>query len=175
MKILDRIDREDRENKYWRIPRASGQVLRSLVLSSGSKIILEIGTSVGYSSIWLASTGARLYTIDSCNERADMAQKHFQEAGLDKKITILRGDALTILKKWKKHIDLVFMDANKNEYHKYYESIFPFIKSKGILIADNVISHKESSREFLELIKKDKRIFSQLLEIDNGLMVVVKK
>ncbi len=185
LRILEKIENDNEGNKYWCIPKTSGEVLRTLVLSLGAKNILEIGCSVGYSAIWLASgqievhgassRSAKVYTIESDKERADIAQKHFKQAGLDKKITILRGNALDILEKWKKRVDLVFMDANKNEYVDYYENIFPFIKNGGILVADNVISHKESSKKFLDAVAKDKRVISQLIEIDNGLMIVIKK
>ncbi|MBI4895216.1 MAG: class I SAM-dependent methyltransferase [Candidatus Aenigmarchaeota archaeon] len=175
VKVLDKIYTEDKENKYWRVPRTSGQLLRSIALSITAKNILEIGCSVGYSALWLASSGAYVYTIESDKDRADLAEKHFKEAGLNNKIIILRGDALEILSKWNKKVDFVFMDANKNEYADYYKKIYPFIKKGGILIADNVISHKESSKTFLDVVCKDKRVISQLIEIDNGLMFIVKK
>ncbi len=176
LRVLESIEKiNGYENKYWCVPRSSGQVLRSLVLSIGAKNILEIGCSVGYSAMWLASSGANVYTIESDGERADIAKDNIKRAGLNKKITILRGDALDILEKWKKKVDVVFVDANKNEYFDYYEKIFPFIKKGGILVADNAISHKESSKKFLDAVAKDKRILSQLIEIDNGLMVVYKK
>ena len=120
-----------------------GNFLNLLVSMSQSQSILEIGTAIGYSTIWLAraaeTTGGHLTTIDMNKDRLARAIIYFKRAGIQKVITALEGDARKILPKLNSTFDFVFIDAAKGEYLEYLNLIYPLIAPGGVLVADNVL------------------------------------
>jgi caffeoyl-CoA O-methyltransferase len=154
------------------------------------KTILEIGTFTGYSAICMAeglAEGGHLDTIDSNAGLLDMCNKYFREAGLQEKIRTHTGDALEILPNLKGKYDLVFIDADKSNYSRYYDLVFDKLPSGGIILADNLLFHGETLQasnlteqalaliSFRDKVKADKRVEQVLLTIRDGLLVVRKK
>jgi len=153
--------------------------------------ILEIGTFTGYSSICLAkglADGGLLHTIDNNPEVAHLAEKYIAEAGYNDKISRHQGDALDVLPSLEGPFDLVFIDADKENYTNYYKAVFPKLRTGGFIIADNVLwygkvmdtaasSDKETRGivEFNNLVRNDSRVEQLLLPIRDGLMLVRKK
>lgn len=178
--VLDKIEKFDKNVPSEIMPRTTAELLNLLILSTKSKKILEVGCSIGYSTIWMASAaktfGGHVYTIDKSEDRPELARIHFEEAGLSKDITLLEGDALNLLTSWKNGpIDFVLLDAMKRQYLDYYKLVFPLLKRGGIIVADDVNKFKEKMKNFLEYVKKDKNVYSTILDIDDGLMIVYKK
>lgn len=152
--------------------------------------ILEIGTFTGYSALCLArglKPGGMLTTIEINDELRNTALKYFRKAKLEDRIRLINGDALKLLPDIKDSFDLVFLDANKDDYPAYYKLVFDKIRPGGILLADNVLwggkvldeNHTDQTTRnidhFNKLVQSDKRVFNTLLPIRDGLMLVRKK
>ena len=120
-----------------------GNFLNQLVHIGKSQAILEIGTAIGYSTIWLGraaeTTGGHVTTIDMNKDRSARALKYFERAGLQNRITLLQGDARKILPTLETKFDFVFIDAAKGEYLEYLNLIYPLIAPEGVLVVDNVL------------------------------------
>jgi predicted O-methyltransferase YrrM len=151
-----------------------GKLLSSLVLISKSKKILELGCSAGYSTLWISLAAPKhIYTTEILKEKIDFAKENFREAGV-KNITILEGDITETLKKWNKgKLDFIFIDADKDKYLRYYDLVFPLLKKGGVIAADNVISHENILKPFLDKVKSDDRIIYSLVKMHIGLMIIV--
>lgn len=153
-----------------------GKLLSSLVLIAKPKTILELGCSGGYSTLWmsLAAPKAKIYTTEILKEKIDFAKENFKDAEV-KNITIIEGDISETLKKWTKKIDFVFLDADKPNYLKYYDLVFPFLKKGGVIVADNVVSHANVVQPFIDKVKSDNRVFYSLVKMHSGFMIIHKK
>jgi len=152
-----------------------GKFLSSLVLIAKPKTILELGCSGGYSTLWMsmALKKGKIYTTEILKEKIEFAKKNFKDAGV-KNITLLEGDITETLKKWNKKVDFIFLDADKDKYLRYYDLVFPFLKKGGVIVADNVISHENVLKTFLEKVKSDKRVFWSVVKMHSGLMIIHK-
>jgi predicted O-methyltransferase YrrM len=152
--------------------------------------ILEIGTFTGYSGICLARglvEGGFLHTIDINDETMDMAIRYFQLAGLSDRIIIHTGDALHVITTIDESFDLVFIDADKEQYMQYYHAAFGKLKTGGYMLADNVLwggkvlhgakySDKETRgiHEFNTFVSQDTRVEKVLLPLRDGLFLMRK-
>lgn len=172
----------------------SGHILGSF-LTLFSRIvaplrILEIGTYTGYSAICLArglKPGGMLTTIEINDEFRKTALEYFRKARLQEQIQLINGDALELLPDLKGSFDLVFLDANKDEYPAYYKLVFDKIRPGGYLLADNVLwggkvlnenpedQTTHTIDQFNKMIQADKRVNNTLLPIRDGLMLAQKK
>lgn len=168
-----------------------GRLLMMLVQMIDPQCILEIGTFTGYSAIYMASglsAIGKLHTIDNNPEVADIAHKYFAKSGLSDKIIAHQGNGLDVIETLEGPFDLVFIDADKENYLKYYETVLPKVRIGGFIIADNVLWYgkvlkpdalddKETRgiASFNEHLKQDNRIDHLLLPVRDGLMVVRKR
>ncbi len=175
-KVLEDLEKTSKD--FWNISRQSANFLNMLIKISGAKNVLEIGTSNGYSGIWLASalkkTGGRLTTIEFYEKRIELALDNFKKCKLDDIITIKQGSATVILEKLDEEFDFVFLDADKSEYIKYFEIINPKLKKGGTIAADNITSHSKKVAPFVEKIKTDKNYQVEILDLPAGLLVAHK-
>lgn len=181
------IELEKTQNEFWNIDRDCANFLHMLIKLHKSKNALELGTSNGYSGIWLASAlkqnGGALTTIEFWDKRQCLAIDNFKKCGLDGIITTKLGSACVILKEMQDEIaqnedkmfDFVFVDANKLEYLKYFELIHPILKRGGVMLCDNVISHAEKVKPFMDIILYHRDYHSQMLPFSAGLVMSVKK
>ena len=114
---------------YLNVPVADGKLLRLLTESAGAKNVVEVGTSTGYSGLWLClaleATGGHLTTFEIDPRRAAQARQHFAEAGVEDLVTIIEGDAHQTLKRWRDPIDLAFIDADKARLSRLPEPASP--------------------------------------------------
>ncbi len=168
-----------------------GQFLRFVSRMLAPQRILEIGTFSGYSAICLAAglkPGGELHTIDNNAELSELAASAFRKAGLLDVIRMYTGEALDVIPGINGPFDLVFIDADKENYTRYYESTLPLLRQGGFLIADNVLWYgkvleknaagdKETRgiAEFNEHVRNDDRVEHLLLPVRDGLMMVWKK
>ncbi len=141
------------------ISKETGVLLYALVKIKNPKAVLEIGTSIGYSSVWIASAfkkGSKLICIDRWPERCHIAKQFFKKSRLP--ITLMEGDALKIIPQLKQKFDAVFLDATKSEYLRYLKLLINHNKlnRNAMIVADNTISHADKMRDFLEFAKKRK-------------------
>lgn len=162
-------------NKYWPINRETGQFLNLIIRDRKPKKVLEIGTGIGYSGIWLAEALARhngrLYTIESHKkERYRLAVKNFQRSGL-KNITPILGHAPEDIPKIPKRFNLVFLDATKYEYLNYFHALKNRVSKNGLIIADNTVSHRSGLKSYIKTLHDDKNWTSIELNIGTGLLI----
>ncbi len=166
------------EIRLWQIPRTSAEVLKAFALSNKSKVVLDLGTSAGYSALWLASAvrqfDGKVYTIELAKPKIEMAKKYFKKAKLDKYIEQIEGRISEVLGKWNKKVDFVFLDADKQNYLAYIKQFEPFLKSGSIIIADNASDFGHLMKDYLDYVSKSSKYYSFLLNIDHGLMVSIK-
>lgn len=176
---LAMLDEIDRTMQYLSASQADGRLLRVLVESMAAKRVVELGTSTGYSAIWIAlglrRTGGRLFTYEIDRTRAATAQTNFKRAGLDSIITLQVGDAHQELKALTGTIDLAFIDAEKEGYPDYLRQLLPKLRPGGLIVADNVrVPTPEPS--FIEAITTDANLETLFLNMHGtGLAVSLKK
>ena len=167
-----------------------GKVLEFISHMIQPKQVLEIGTYTGYSAICLAAglkENGELHTIDINEELYDMCQSYFEKAGLSKKIIQHIGHAADIIPRIDCIFDLVFIDADKQNYHLYYDLVIDRLPIGAYILADNVLydgevllEQEEQSKNakaiqaFNEKIRADKRVIQVLLPIRDGLLLMKK-
>ncbi|MFC1656116.1 O-methyltransferase [Patescibacteria group bacterium] len=171
--VLETLEQEAKEknNPYWIISHETGEFLSNLIRENNMKRALEVGTSVGYSGIWLAEalthTGGKLYTIESHNERFKIASENFHRAGLQDYITQLKGHAPDV--EIPDMFDLLFLDATKIEHLSYLTAFLFHMKKGGIIVADNALSHEEEMKNYKDYIFNSDQLESKLIKIGTGL------
>ena len=171
---------EDTCIEAWQVPRSSAMLLRTLVLLTRSQTILELGSSIGFSTLWLGlgavETGGQVYATEIFPEKAALAKENFHSAGLDSCITLFEEDILSVLKRWdpKKMIDFVFMDADKQRYCQYFGRLYPLLKDGALIVVDNAGNCREYMTDFLELCQELENDVVHFLNVDNGLLLITK-
>jgi caffeoyl-CoA O-methyltransferase len=165
-----------------------GQVLRMLSMMIKPEKILEIGTYTGYSGICLAEglvDNGVLYTIDINEELKPMVTSYFEKAGISSKVKYLIGNAMDIIPKLDVALDLVFIDADKENYSNYFDLVIDKVRTGGYIIADNVlwsgkVIEKNPDKEtraimdFNDKVHADQRVENVLIPVRDGLMVMRK-
>ena len=140
------------------VSEEDGRFLRVLVGAANARNVLEIGAASGYSAIWigmgLRQTGGKLTTIEFDPVRAKEAAANVQRAGLSDIVRVVHGDAFTEVPKVQGTFDLVFLDAWKPDYRKFFEMVFPRVTPGGLFLAHNVINKKNDMLDFLAAIDK---------------------
>ena len=173
-KLLEEIDQYCADNSIPNVNKDVGKLFSILVKTSGSKNILEIGTGVGYSTIWLAlaakKNGGNVITIEKDSDHARIAGEYFKNADL-KNITVLHGAALVVLQNLDEKFDFVFIDAAKDEYIDYIKLIYTKLMKPALIVADNAISHADAVSDYLDYVRNEKNITSVLIPIRAGLEV----
>jgi predicted O-methyltransferase YrrM len=167
-----------RDGGMWNVPPETAHYLYLTVLAVRATRILEIGTSNGYSTIWLAlaarNHGGLVATLENDPRKVIMARKNFVNADVSRVVEMWQGEAVQMLKRHSGLFDLVFIDAEKKDYRKYYEVVFPMTRQHGLIIADNATSHADQMRDFLDFVDKDPRVLASLVPIGSGLKVILK-
>lgn len=187
------INDADSDNKYWIISDFAGRFINKKAREIGAKYVLEIGTSIGYSTMFLAEavqanakddpSKGRVYAMESHAMRALMARTNFEKVGLADFITLIEKHApdhipfkdpqteAPLIGK----IDILFLDCIKKYYLPCLEKALPLLHENSLVIADNVISHADAMQDFLEFMEKDPRFESKILSIGTGLLVAMVK
>jgi caffeoyl-CoA O-methyltransferase len=157
-KVKAFLDGARREWREQNVPYEDGQILYDLIVQNRFKQILEIGTSTGHSTIWLAwaasKTGGRVITIDIDKDRYEKALENFRKAGLDQYIDARLADAHELVKALPGPFDFVFSDADKEWYPQYFKDLDAKIKVNGCFTAHNVLrTWAPQIKEFLDYVK----------------------
>jgi predicted O-methyltransferase YrrM len=151
--VLNDIARQNESRGLPLVDAEVGALLRVLATAVGATRILEIGTAVGYSGIWLAGAlqpGGMLFTIEINAERAQEARANFARAGLADRVSIIVGDAQLKLAKVAGPFDLVFQDGDKQQYSPALERLVSLLRPGGLLVTDNVLWDGEVAPGFVE-------------------------
>jgi predicted O-methyltransferase YrrM len=150
-KILDVLSAAARAGDvYLEVPTSDGRMLRLLTEAVGAKAVVEVGTSTGYSGLWLllalTRTGGKLTTFELDAGRAAKARKHFAQAGVEQLVTLIEGDAHQNVKRLKDPIDVAFIDADKEGYPDYLTRLLPLVRPGGLILAHNFDQAAEYGR-----------------------------
>ncbi|KAA2240492.1 O-methyltransferase [Chitinophaga agrisoli] len=191
--VLRRLNRETYlkvEQPHMLSGHLQGQYLSMVSHMIRPRRILEIGTYTGYSAICLAqglTDDGLLYTLDINEEREEICQRYFREAGLAHKIQLHIGKAAEIIPQLQETFDLVFIDADKQGYAQYYDLVWDKLRPGGYILADNVLYHGEVMEDaslqstnakamiqFCEKVQADGRAEQLLLTIRDGLLMIRK-
>lgn len=167
----------DRLTKYRNIETESAKFLSILIRTQQSKHVLEIGTSTGYSTLWLAqalqATQGKLQTIEIDEHRSKQAQQYAIQFHLNKMVEFHVGDALVLLQNLTTSFDFILLDAERDQYLKYWPYLTALLNTTGgILVVDNVISHAEQVEAFIQYINEDTRFMATTLNVGAGLLLV---
>jgi predicted O-methyltransferase YrrM len=178
-KALAALDEMTKGKWYLNVTTREGRVLRQLTEMTGAKRVVEIGTSSGYSTLWLAlgarAAGGKVFTHEIDPEKIKIAQENFKKAGLDDVITIIPGDAHETIKQHKEQVDLVFLDADKKGYIDYLQKILPVVRPGGVVIGHDMHGHMPDPR-YIEAITKEPGLETSFLMMENfGMSVSLKK
>jgi len=188
--VLMEIEKEAEKNKVPIVGPAVARVLYQLAMISRAKTVFEMGSAIGYSTIWWARAvgkdGRVVYT-DGDRKNADKAQKYFERAGVADRITVHVGDALELLSEQKEAYDVIFNDVDKEDYPRVLRLAVPKLRSGGLFITDNVlwsgrVAKKDPSEastkailEFNRALYANSDLFTTILPIRDGVAVAVKK
>jgi predicted O-methyltransferase YrrM len=169
----------DRERRMLNITPETGQLLAILVRAAGARRVLEVGTSNGYSTIWLAwaarAIGGQVITVERAAQKAAMARANLDRAGLSAVVTIREGAALDVLAGLDGPFDLIFLDADRESYLAYLDPLLALLRPGGLLVTDNVVSHAHEVGDFLARLKGHPTLESVTLPVGNGEELTYKR
>ena len=152
--LLERIKAADQGQ--FAVSEEDGRFLRVLVATRGTKRALEIGGASGYSGIWigqgLRQTGGRLITIEYDAVRAKEAAENIERAGLSDIVQVIHGDAFVEIPKLTGTFDMIFLDAWKKDYKRFFELTFPSLDAGGVFLAHNVVNKRSEMGDFFDAI-----------------------
>lgn len=177
MEYLEDIDSRDRNDGTPRLRRLrqitpdTGRFLSILAASAPKGEFLEIGTSAGYSTLWIAIacnlTENKVITFEILNEKVEIAKETFKITEMEHYIELIEGDARKFIKNFKK-ISFCFLDAEKEIYEECYDLVIPNMVRGGIFVADNAINHYETLKPMLDKVLADKRVDALIVPIGKG-------
>jgi len=183
MKRLEQLDAQDRQDgtprlqRLRQIPPETGRFLALLAANVPAGAMLEIGTSAGYSTLWLSlaakATGRKIITFEILAEKVRLAQEIFRVAGVEDVIELVAGDAREHLADYRE-IAFCFLDAEKEIYQACYDAVVPNLVSGGYLIADNAINHQETLAPMLDNALCDQRVAAMVAPVGKGLLICRK-
>jgi predicted O-methyltransferase YrrM len=173
----DRLDGTAHKKRLRQIPPETGRFLALMVASSPDGEIIEIGSSAGYSTLWLSlackATGRSITTFEILPEKAQLARETFEIAKVTDVVTLVEGDAMAHLPGWQ-NVAFCFLDAEKEIYERCYELLIANLTQGGILLADNVISHEQQLKPFVDRALGDERVDALVIPIGKGLLLCRK-
>lgn len=168
-----------RDGKMLNITRDTGELLALLVQTRGATDVLEIGTSNGYSTLWLAEAvkrlGGRVTTIERDAGKLAMAAANFQRAGLGPWIEQLAGEAGSLLPTLPTAgYQLVFLDSDRQQYQRWWPEIRRLLAPRGLLVVDNAISHREEMSDWMAEVVQDPAFMTALVPVGKGEWLVAR-
>lgn len=171
---------QNQRRGMFNVSPQDGRLLRLLTETTGARHVVEIGTSNGYSAIWiclgLKATGGRLTTHEIDPHRASLARENFKRAGVDQIVTLVEGNAHSSVTKLKGPIDLLFLDADKGGYIDYLTKLLPLVRPGGLMIAHNTTSHRSALGEYIDAVTTDPNMETIFLHKEGaGIGVTLKK
>lgn len=188
--VLAEMEAEAGKRKIPIVGPAVGRVLHQLALMTNTKTVFEMGSAIGYSTIWWARAlgkDGRVFYTDGDRKNADEARGYFERAGVNDRITVRVGDALEILSEQKQEFDIIFNDIDKDDYPRAFRVAIPRLRKGGLFVTDNVlwsgrVTQKNPTEattkgilEFNRLLYDAKDLFTTILPIRDGVAIAVKR
>ena len=179
MRALAALDEMTKGKWHLNVTTREGRVLRQLTEAVGAKRVVEIGTSSGYSTIWLAlgvrGTGGKVFTHEIDPEKIKLASENFRNAGVDDLITIIEGDAHATIKQHKEPIDVLFLDAEKKGYVDYLQQLLPLMRPGGLILGHDMHRPMPDPR-YIEAITNNPDLDTSFIMMESfGISMTVKK
>ncbi len=175
------------DERMLTISNETGEFFNILLKAMKAKKILEVGMSVGFSTLWFAdailANNGKIVTIEENQDKITRAKKNFEEAGVSAQIKIQEGKALQILQKLatseseQQQFDFVFLDADKENNIKYFDLVLPLVRVGGIIATDNILYPEEfrpEMKKFTEYIKSKPNVQTMTLDLGNGEEISIK-
>ena len=165
--FCDRIAKDARAGRVPIIRKETASFLQAMGAAKQPEHILEVGTAVGYSALLMAQVmpeGTDILTIEKYELRIPVARRHFEEAGLSDRITLLEGDAGEILKKLEGPFDFIFMDAAKGQYIHWLPDILRLLSANGVLFSDNVLQDGDIIESRFAVERRNRTIHARMRE-----------
>ena len=161
------------------VSEEDGRFLRMMVAASGATRALEIGGANGYSAIWiglgLRQTGGRLTSIEYDPARAKVAAGNIARAGLSDIVTVVSGDAFKEIPKLAGEFDFVFLDAWKRDYKRFFDTMLPRLRPRGLFLAHNVVNKRSEMPDFLDAVQRNPGVLTSIVAPSGeGMSISVK-
>lgn len=188
--VLSEMEEEAEANRVPIVGPAVARVLYQLALISGARNVFEMGSAIGYSTIWWARAvgeGGRVFYTDGDRKKADRARGYFERAGVSDRITVRVGDALELLSEQKEEFDIIFNDIDKHDYPRVIRLAAPRLRKGGLFITDNTLwsgrvadpsatdVETKAILEFNHTLYASPEFFTTILPIRDGVTVAVKR
>jgi predicted O-methyltransferase YrrM len=191
--LIEEMEKYALENNVPILQWQSAELIEQLVAIKNPKRVLEIGTAIGYTTIRIARnlTGkSSVHTIEKSIDNINKAKEYISKSGLSSRIKVLEGEALNVMPQLKKKYDLIFLDADKEDYKRLFDYSLVLLRRGGILVVDNLLWHgfaasskvprqfKTSTkyiREFNIMFMNQQNLKSLIIPIGDGLGIGVKK
>jgi predicted O-methyltransferase YrrM len=170
----------ERPRRMLNITRDTGELLAVLVRATVARRVLEIGTSNGYSTLWLASAaravGGSVTTVELSDYKVGLAKANFARSGLGEYISLVRDNAGGVLQRSADNaFDLVFLDSERPEYPGWWPDLKRVLQPGGLLVVDNATSHQAEMAPFVALVSADASFVTSLVPVGNGELLAVKE
>jgi caffeoyl-CoA O-methyltransferase len=182
--VMQRLEDEDRREREQGLPSevraraiapTTGRFLFALVAHHPGCAVLELGGSRGYSTLWLAAGvrhfGGRVVSFEIDPEKCERRRQNIAEAGLEDTVELVDGDALELLPPFDDVFDVVFLDAEKDDYERLFRIACEKVEPGAIVVADNVLSHEETLGAYSRARQEDAALLSVTVPLDRGLEV----
>lgn len=169
----------ERGRRMLNITPDTGEFLSVLVRFGNARRVLEIGTSNGYSTLWLAEAAAavegHVTTLEFAEDKAAMARATFARSGLEQRITLVHGDAgCWLAQAAEASIDLLFLDSDREQYAGWWPQLRRVLRPGGLLVVDNATSHAEEMQPLRVLLDADPDFSTSLVPVGNGELLAVR-
>jgi predicted O-methyltransferase YrrM len=169
----------ERPRKMLNITRDTGEFLAVLIRATLARRVLEIGTSNGYSTLWLASAaraiGGSVTTVEFSDYKVGLASKNFERSGLASYISLVHDDAGRVLERSADSAsDFIFLDSERPEYPGWWRNLKRVLRPGGLLVVDNATSHPQEMAPFVALVEADTSFTTSLVPVGNGEFLAVK-
>jgi len=187
--VLAEMEAEASKHKIPIVGPVVATFFQQLVTLTGAKTVFEMGSAIGYSTIWWARAvgeGGRVHYTDSDPKNADRARRYFQRAGVADRIQIHIGDAIELLSEQKQEFDIVFNDIDKEDYPRVLRLVPPRVKKGGLFVTDNVLwsgrvtdpkpgeASTRAIQEFNRQLYASKDFFTTIMPVRDGVAVAVR-
>ncbi len=188
--VLAEMETEAAERKIPIVGPAVGRLLQQLAMMTGAKTVFEMGSAIGYSTIWWArgvGEGGRVHYTDSDPKNCEKARRYCERAGIASRVIFKRGDALELLSEERQEFDIIFNDVDKDDYPRVLRLALPRLKKGGLFVSDNVLwsgrvaegnpteSRTKAILEFNRLLYSSPDLFTTIVPLRDGVAVALKK
>lgn len=170
----------EKSKRMRNVTPETGRFLSFMATTIQAKNILEIGTSNGYSTLWLADSISEndgyVTTLEFSTSKAELAKSNFEKAEMSKWIELIVMDAGQYINKVASNtFDMIFLDSDRKEYVEWWEDLSRILNRNGLIVVDNVISHSTELQDFYDLVSNDESFKIMKLSIESGLLLLTKK